>query len=129
MPSHLPIFKRIHNLEETYGMFSLYLSSENYGFRYRNRNYYCYHTDDPWNVADYTDDTWPKGYMIHFSPVSAFDPYTNAVILNACMKWGEMRPWIIQLQVTGVKVMRIQAEKAEKLLFLLKKDFPDSVVR
>ncbi len=120
--------KRIGSLEETYGMFSLYLSSKGHGFKYLNRNYYCYHTDDLWNMANYSETTWPKGYMVHFSPVSEDDLHTNTVIINTYMKWKDLRPWIhTQTGKRGDEYETFKQKKAKKLLFLLNKDFPDIV--
>jgi all-trans-retinol 13,14-reductase len=117
--------KRIREIEETYGMFSLYLSMKKDTFRYVNNNYYCYHTDDLWNAHQYDDESWPKGYMIHFSPVSSSEQFTNTVIVNTVMKWDEMRPWMnTHVENRGQEYREFKQKKAEKLMELLEKDFP-----
>ncbi|MBN2481058.1 MAG: NAD(P)/FAD-dependent oxidoreductase [Bacteroidales bacterium] len=116
---------RINSTEETYGMFSLYLSSAGHGFKYVNKNYYCYHTGELWDLGNYSGDTWPKGYMVHFSPVSEHADRTNAVIINTYMKWDELTPWIdSHTGARGAGYESFKKKKAEKLLLLLEKDFP-----
>ncbi|MBN1157779.1 MAG: NAD(P)/FAD-dependent oxidoreductase [Bacteroidales bacterium] len=117
--------RRINSTEETFGMFSLYLSSAGYGFKYINKNYYCYHTHDLWDLGNYSADTWPKGYMLHFSPVSEHAGRTNAIIINTYMKWDELKSWINSRSgKRGEGYETFKKKKAEKLLFLLEKDFP-----
>jgi len=117
--------KRIYSTEETYGMFSLYLVMKDKSFRYINHNYYNYHTSDIWNAYHYTDDSWPEGYMIHFSPVSDNEEYTNAIIINAMMKWEEVKRWEnTKVENRGDEYREFKQSKAEKLFELLEKDFP-----
>ena len=61
---------RIESIEETIGTFTLYLSMKKNSFEYINRNYYSFKTDKIWEASKYTSKNWPKGYMIHFSPLS-----------------------------------------------------------
>jgi len=117
--------RRINSLQETCGMFTLYLSSSDYGFPYINRNYFCYNTDDVWNAPDYTSDSWPEGYMMHFSPVSNYASRTNAVIVNTYMRWEELKPWInTRTGKRGTEYEAFKKQKAIKLIALLEKDFP-----
>lgn len=119
--------KRINSLEETHGTFTVYLSSIPGGFRYENRNYYCYHnTDNLWETMDYDSETWPRGYMLHFSPVSSDSEHTNAIIMNAFMKWEDVMQWTgTRTGNRGADYEAFKQQKAEKLLFLLKQDFPE----
>jgi len=117
--------KRIFSIEETYGMFSLYLVMKKNSFKYLNHNLYSYHTQDIWNAYHYTEESWPEGYMIHFSPVSDNAAYTNAIIVNAMMKWDEMLPWVnTRVENRGEEYRAFKQNKGEKLLALLEKDFP-----
>ncbi len=116
---------RIFDNEETYGMFSLYLAMKDNSFPYINHNYYNYNTDDIWGANNYTEESWPEGYMIHFSPVSKDETHTNAIIVNAVMKWSEMLPWIhTRVENRGNDYKEFKQKKGEKLLALLEKDFP-----
>jgi all-trans-retinol 13,14-reductase len=116
---------RIFDTQETYGMFSIYLAMKGKTFKYINHNYYNYDVNDIWNSFDYNEETWPGGYMIHFSPVSVDDAYTNAIIVNAVMKWSEMQPWVnTRVENRGDEYKEFKERKGEKLLALLEKDFP-----
>jgi phytoene dehydrogenase-like protein len=119
-----PAFRnRIFGISETYGMFSLYLSMKP-DYAYINSNFYCYHTDDLWQSYE-PGGEWPRGYMMHFSPLSADPEHTNAVIVNTVMHWEEMLPWIdTRVESRGDSYRAFKEEKAEKLLGLLEKDFP-----
>ncbi|MBN2275269.1 MAG: NAD(P)/FAD-dependent oxidoreductase [Bacteroidales bacterium] len=117
--------KRINSLEDTFGIFSLYLSMKENAFEYINSNYYVFKTDDIWDGDNYTQENWPKGYMMHISPTSKSDKYTDAIIINTYMNWDEVRPW--EKTVVGRRGESYKAfkhQKAEKLLDLLEKDFP-----
>jgi all-trans-retinol 13,14-reductase len=117
--------KRIFSTEETYGMFSLYMVMKEKAFKYINRNYYNYQTLDIWNAYHYTEESWPEGYMIHFSPVSQDEVHTNAIIVNAMMKWSEVLPWVnTRVENRGEEYMAFKQKKGEKLLELLEIDFP-----
>lgn len=117
--------KRIFSTEETYGMFSLYLVMKNKAFKYINHNYYNYQTSDIWKAYHYTDETWPGGYMIHFSPVSENEEYTNAIIINAMMRWNDVKRWEnTRVENRGDEYREFKQKKAEKLFDVLEKDFP-----
>lgn len=120
-----PAFRnRIFGLPETYGMFSLYLAMKE-DYPYINSNYYCYHTEDLWQSYEADQEGWPKGYMIHFSPLSGDPAHTNAIIVNTVMHWKEMLPWVdTRVESRGESYRAFKEEKAEKLLVLLEKDFP-----
>jgi len=116
---------RIKAMEETGGMFSLYLAMKEKAFRYINNNYYNYQMPDLWQGFNYTKETWPSGYMIHFSPVSTDEEYTNAIIVNTYMNWDEVKCWEhTRVENRGEEYRAFKQEKGEKLLALLEKDFP-----
>jgi len=121
-----PAFRnRIFDNEETYGMFSIYLAMKDNAFKYINHNYYNYHTDDIWGSYNYDEESWPGGYMIHFSPISKSETYTDAIIVNATMKWSEMQPWLnTRVENRGDDYREFKQRKGEKLLALMEKDFP-----
>jgi all-trans-retinol 13,14-reductase len=117
--------KRIFSTEETYGMFSLYMVMKDKAFKYINHNYYNYQTTDIWNAYHYTEKSWPEGYMIHFSPISQDEEHTNAIIVNAMMKWSEVLPWVnTRVENRGEEYRAFKQRKGEILLELLEKDFP-----
>lgn len=116
---------RVARIEDTCGVFTLYLSMKPGTFPYRNRNYYVFRTEDVWDAQDYSNDNWPLGYMLHFSPSSQSPDYATAIIVNTYLRWKDVEPW--KDTVTGNRgkeYMAFKQEKAEKLLSLLESDFP-----
>jgi all-trans-retinol 13,14-reductase len=116
---------RINSIGETYGMFTVYLSMKENAFRYINKNYFCYHVKDLWNDFHYTDDIWPGGYMVHFSPVSDNMEYTDAIIVNTIMRWEEVIPWAdTTVEKRGEEYRAFKQMKAELIMADLEADFP-----
>jgi len=117
--------KRIASIEETDGVFSLYMAMKKNSFEYINSNYYIVKSRNVWNARKYSPDGLPGGYMIHFSPGSKSAPYTNALIVNTYMKWNEVKPWEhTHTGQRGESYTAFKQMKAEKLLDLIEVDFP-----
>jgi all-trans-retinol 13,14-reductase len=117
--------KRIESIEETTGAFTLYLSMKKNSFEYINRNYYVFKTDKIWEAPKYTSGKWPMGYMIHFSPSSASEKYTDSVIINTYMKWEDVAAWEkTTVEKRGDDYREFKKMKAEKLFEVVEADFP-----
>ncbi len=117
--------RRIAGIEETCGMFSLYLSLHANSFRYKNYNLYCYDTDDYWETGNYDTHNWPPGYMVHCSPVSGNPEFTNSVIVNTYMKWEEVKQWEnTTVENRGTEYIAFKQRKAEVLLDQVEKQLP-----
>lgn len=59
-----PIFiKRINEIENTVGCFTVYMEFKEGHMPYMNYNFYGYNDDTPWHCEQYDEQTWPKGYM------------------------------------------------------------------
>jgi all-trans-retinol 13,14-reductase len=117
--------KRVAGIEDTFGIFSLYLAMKENAFEYLNHNYYVFKTGDVWEGATYTTENWPRGYMMHITPKSGNDKYTDAIIVNTYMNWKEVVPWEdTKVEKRGEKYKEFKRQKAEKLLDVLEKDFP-----
>ena len=116
---------RINSIEDTFGIFTLYLAMKKDAFEYINNNYYVYKTTNVWSGADYTSENWPKGYMMHISPTSTNKKFTDAIIINTYMNWNEVTPWEdTTVGHRGNNYIEFKQQKAEKMLDLLEKDFP-----
>ncbi|MBN1416857.1 MAG: NAD(P)/FAD-dependent oxidoreductase [Bacteroidales bacterium] len=117
--------KRISSIEDTYGIFSLYLAMKENAFEYINSNFYVYKTDNVWDGDNYTKKNWPKGYMMHISPNSKNEKYTDAIIVNTYMNWNEVKHWQhTTVEQRGDSYREFKRQKAEKMLDILEKDFP-----
>jgi all-trans-retinol 13,14-reductase len=117
--------KRINSIGETYGMFTVYLAMKENTFRYINKNFFCYHVKDLWSDFHYTDDIWPGGYMVHFSPAGENMEYTNAIIVNTIMRWEEVLPWVnTTVENRGEEYRAFKQRKTELIMRDLENDFP-----
>lgn len=117
--------KRIEALEDTFGMFSLYLVMKENSFEYINSHYYIYRTDDIWHGDTYDPEQWPASYMMHFSPTSKNNRYTDAVIATAYMNWREVEPWANTfVGQRGDDYLEFKMKRAGKLIDLIESDFP-----
>lgn len=126
IPGNLPLRPayrhRILSIDETYGIFTLYLSMKKNTFRYINKNYYVFKSDDTW---DSPRKNWPGGYMMHFTPSSENEIFADAVIVNTYMRWEDVRQWENTfVNHRGEDYIEFKKRKAEKLLNILEKDFP-----
>jgi all-trans-retinol 13,14-reductase len=117
--------KRIAGIEDTHGIFTLYLAMKKNAFEYINSNYYVYKTENVWGSAKYNSKNWPRGYMMSISPRSGNEQYTDAIIVNTYMNWKEVTPWEHStVEKRGEDYKEFKRQKAEKLLDVLEKDFP-----
>lgn len=118
-------FRRITEIEDTYSIFSLYLVMKEKSFEYINSHYYIYRNDDVWQGDKYDEKKWPESYWIHFSPDSGNNKYGNAVIVNAYMKWDEVKRWENSfVEQRGDDYREFKLRKAEQMLKALETEFP-----
>lgn len=118
--------KRINNIPQTVGGFSVYLHFKENTVPYLNYNYYGYQGTSPWNCEHYTEENWPKGFLyMHFCPENDSQYASTGVILSY-MQMSEVEQW------KGTKVGRrgkdyeeFKKRKAEKLLDVLEQHFPN----
>lgn len=126
IPGNLPLRPayrhRIFSIDETPGIFTLYLSMKKNAFPYINRNYYVFKSDDSWISSG---SAWPGGYMMHFTPSSENEVFADAIIVNTYMKWDEVLRWEnTSVNRRGASYLEFKQEKAEKLFDVLEQDFP-----
>jgi len=63
--------------------------------------------------------------MIHFSPSSASEKYTESIIVNTYMKWEDVSAWEnTTVEKRGDDYREFKRRKAEKLFEVLETDFP-----
>jgi all-trans-retinol 13,14-reductase len=117
--------KRITSIEETHGVFSLYLAMKKNTFDYINSNYYVFKSRNIWGARKYGTDGLPQGYMMHISPGSRIEKYAEAVIINTYMHWSEVKQWEhTRVGQRGEGYLAFKRQKAERLLDLIETDFP-----
>jgi len=119
-------FNRINNLKNTISAFSLYIVLKKNSFPYINSNYYYYRSENVWGVSYYDKGPWPGGYMLFTSPNHNTNKYADGITVITYMKYDEMKKWEnTWIENRGDDYLKMKQEKAECLLNLVEKQFPD----
>ena len=123
---------RIKNIESTIAAFSMYLVLKPGTFKYLNKNYYHHkNSEDVWDCQDYTEDNWPRAYMLSMGVKKDSDGYGDNLAAMTYMRYDEMTPWLETYNTAANKNDRGQtyeefkAQKEEKFIVELEKKFPD----
>ena len=121
-----PAFRRrINAIPQTVGSFSVYLKFKKDRVPYMNYNYYGYNQPSPWNCEQYTDDTWPKGFLyMHFCQEEHPEFADTGVVLSY-MQMEDVMKWEgTHVGRRGADYEAFKLRKAERLLDSLEKHFP-----
>lgn len=121
-----PAFRnRISTLKNTISGFSVYLKFKDSKAAYLNSNYYSYRYGSPWGCENYTDKTWPKGYLyMHFSNEYAPKFASSGVILSY-MNIDDVAQWAgTSIGHRGDDYETFKKQKAEILINEVEKDLP-----
>lgn len=116
---------RISKLEDTIGMFTLYIVFKKNSFPYLNYNFYHYNQDNTWVVGDYDPSKWPQMYVLMSTATSKSDYYSESASVITYMEFDEMEPW--KNTFTGKRgddYLQFKKDKSELLLDELEKQFP-----
>lgn len=122
-----PIFrKRINQIPQTVGGFSVYLHFKERAVPYLDYNYYGYGGDTPWNCERYDEKSWPKGFLyMHFCPENK-SRYASSGVVLSYMQMADVEKWEgTSVGHRGEDYENFKRMKAEKLLEELEKHFPD----
>ncbi len=123
---------RIQNIESVISGFSLYIVLKPNTFKYQNKNYY--HIVDPnrvWDGLDYTQDSWPEGYMVSMGVNKNASEWGDSLTVMTYMNYDEVEPWANTFNTAAEENERgetyeaFKAQKAEKLIQELEKKFPN----
>jgi len=124
--------RRIQNIESVVSAFSIYIVFKPKTFKYLNYNYY--HIKDHkkiWDTQNYTDDDWPKGYMVSMSAKQNGDEWAENMTAITYMNYDEVLPWENSFNTVAEKNKRgktyddFKVEKIEVMLVELEKKFPN----
>ena len=117
--------ERINKLEDTIGMFTLYVVFKKNSFPYFNYNLYHFNQENAWVVGDYDPLKWPQMYSFMPTAGSRSDYYAESASVITYMKYNELQKW--ENTTTGHRgtdYLRFKQEKAELLLSQLEKQYP-----
>ena len=116
---------RLSTLEDTMGMFTVYIVFKKNSFPYLNYNFYHYNQENVWIAGDYDPAKWPQNYVFMCTANSKTDYYAESASAITYMNYSELEPW--QNTVTGKRgeeYIQFKKEKTELLLCALEKQFP-----
>jgi phytoene dehydrogenase-like protein len=123
---------RIKQIKSGISAFSLYIVFKPQTFRYLNYNYYHFKdSDNIWDVQDYTDSTWPKGYMISMGVRKGQTEWTDSLTAMTYMKFEDVKKWkktfntIAEESKRGETYEKFKEEKTSIFLMELEKKFPN----
>jgi all-trans-retinol 13,14-reductase len=118
-------YKRIIGLENTTGMFTLYIVLKENTFKYINYNHYYYATDTVWTTEIKDTKSWPLSYMLYTPSSTKEQEYATNMIAMTYMSIDELKQW--ENSSVGNRGERYEAfklKKAEQLLDLIENKFP-----
>jgi len=122
--------QRVKNIENTISSFSLHIVLKEKTVPYHNYNYYYHKEGRVWDMNDYTEEDWPLGYGVFFSPSTTDSNYAESITLLCVMKYDEVKPWehtfntVAQESDRGEDYNNFKIRKAEQLLDVAEEKFP-----
>lgn len=85
---------RINKIESIIAAFSIYIVLKPKSFKYHNRNYYHFKDEKKvWNAQEYTEKSWPEGYMISMGVKKNGGEWGDSLIAMTYMDFGEVEFW------------------------------------
>lgn len=85
--------EKIYSLEDTIGVFGLYLNLKKDSFPYINSNFYCHETENVWNVESGRTDEKFNTYMFLTPAASSSERYADSATALGYMKYDEVKKW------------------------------------
>lgn len=124
-------FNRINDVENTISAFSVYIVFKENTFNYLNKNYYHFKDSaDVWDALNYTEENWPRGYMVSTSPNPKSDDWAEAMTVLTYMNYDDVKEWentfntVANENDRGENYEQFKERKTEIILKALEKKFP-----
>lgn len=121
---------RIKSIENTTSLFSVHAVFKPESFPYINHNFYHYRDNDPWVTMNYTEEEWPKSYMLLTPATTKSDQYADSCTLMAYMHFEEVEEWKDTFNTVTYEDLRSESyqefklRKAEKFIDVVEERFP-----
>jgi len=117
--------KRILSLGNSISAFTLYIKFKKDCFPYINSNIFHYDSSNVWDLEDYNEKNWPKGFMFYTQATSKNQQYTDSAIVLTYMRYDEMKEWEnTSIGKRGDSYKKFKEMKSEKIIDSLEKQFP-----
>jgi len=119
---------RINSLQNTSSMFILYAKLKKDSIKYLNYNYYKIFDNDVWSGYNYTEKTWPRGYLYITPAHSKSDKFADTLTILAYMNFADVKKWEnTTVEKRGNDYLDFKKQHAEKLLNLVEQSFPGTI--
>jgi len=118
-------FNRIHSLENTTGMFTLYITLKENSTKYINYNHYYFATDSVWTIGKQDNKLWPASYMLYTPSTTTDQEYAENIIAMTYMSMDVLKQWEnTRVEQRGESYIAFKQQKAEQFIDLIVKKFP-----
>ncbi len=116
---------RILSLENSVGMFTLYLVLKEAQMDQFNFNYHHFPNSNVWGT-NYSDENWPEHFMMYSPANTKAGKYANGLIVMAYMKFDELTQWKHSHRLNRpMTYYEFKNQKSELLLKAVYKRFPE----
>ena len=117
--------KRITDLENTFGMFTVNIALKDNTIPYKNRNIYVYRTDDVWQYACYRPENVNTCALVSFQPPENGSPFTrNIDILTPMYRQGVEHWEKTRIGCRGDGYLYYKNQKAQACIHLVSGHIP-----
>ncbi|MBN1144067.1 MAG: NAD(P)/FAD-dependent oxidoreductase [Bacteroidales bacterium] len=116
---------RIRNLENTMGMFTLYLVFKKDTVPYVKHNFYHFNQDNAWIASDYHPEKWPQNYLLMHTCTAENARFADSASVITYMDFAEVKKWEhTHTGDRGEDYLDFKNNKAGILLDAVEKQFP-----
>lgn len=116
---------RIKSIPNTISVFAVYLKFRPETVPYNNSNYFVCNNRTPWDLENYTEETWPIGYLYMHSCHTHNPKYASTGVIFAYMSANDLSRWSdTRIGHRCHEYEIFKKEKAFRLLSIVEKDFP-----
>jgi all-trans-retinol 13,14-reductase len=116
---------RIKSLENSMGMFTMYIVFKKEMFPYLNYNFYHFNQDNTWVAGEYNIEKWPQNYLLMTTANSKSETYADGCSVITYMDYSEMAKWEhTSVENRGDDYQDYKRKKAEKLIDNVERQFP-----
>lgn len=119
-----PIYRnRINKLENSVGMFTLYVALKKQKMPFHNRNFYTFKSNDVWCV-NYSN--WPENYFLYMTEDPKNKGFSESITVMTYMKYDEVKQWEnTTVGRRGEDYKKFKQQRAEALFHFVAEKFPD----
>ena len=122
---HNSFRNRLARMHNTPSVFSLFLGFKEGALPYMNSNFYGFRCNSPWEMLDYNDTTWPRGYLYMHHCMEEGQRFAQSGVVLAYMGADELSQWEhTGIGHRGADYAAFKERKARQLLSALSADFP-----